>query len=99
MKDITIKIKTLEDCTGNFSEDFKVGDRVDEEIINYFLWLFPPVTITKKIIQTSEIFGHDEKDGNIYMTFEHDGISWIYKGLCFKNRVTNIKINGGCKNE
>lgn len=85
-----IKIKTMSDWKQNFSDDFNPGDRVDDEIYEHFLNVLPPLTNKKNMLQVSEPYGWDEKGRSTYTTFTHDGISWIYRGHCVKNQVTNI---------
>lgn len=83
-------IKTMKDWKQSFSDDFKAGDRVDEEIYQYFLNVLPPLTNREKMLQVSEPYGWDEKGRSTYTTFTNDGISWIYRGHCIKGGVTHI---------
>ena len=80
-----IIIKTMQDWKQNFSEDFKIGDRVDNEIYEHFLNVLPPLVNRGDYFQMSEPYSWDEKGRNTYLTLKHDGISWIYMGHCCKN--------------
>lgn len=85
-----IEIKTMKDWKYDFSNDFNPGDRVDDEIYQYFLDVLPPLVNRRNMLQVSGAYGWDSRGGNTYTTFVHDGISWIYKGHCFRNETEHI---------
>lgn len=85
-----IVIKTMKDWKSDFSEDFKIGDRVDNEIYEHFLNVLPPLVNKINYFQISEPYGSDEKGRSTYLTLKHDGISWIYLGHCCKNGKKHV---------
>lgn len=82
-------IKGMKDWKYDFGTDFKVGDRVDNEIYEHFLNVLPPLTNKYDMLQVSEPYNHINGKGT-YATFVKDDISWIYKGHCFKGETENI---------
>ncbi|MEG1409707.1 MAG: hypothetical protein RSB77_03605 [Bacilli bacterium] len=85
-----IEIKTMKDWKYDFGTDFKPGDRVDNEIYEHFLNVLPPLVYRSNMLQVSEPYGWDSRGGSTYTTFINDGISWVYKGHCFKNQTEHI---------
>ena len=80
----------MQDWKSDFSQDFKVGDRVDNEIYEHFLDVLPPLVNRYNYFQTSEASGSDGKGNSTYLTFIKDDISWIYLGDCCKNGTEHI---------
>ena len=89
------KIKTLEgwmeftDLTGKSSiyEYIKKGDIVSEDIVDNFMNIMPPRTMSYGYLQVGESYSHvydiDHRLRPTYMTFAKcDGV-WRYYGNCF----------------
>ena len=65
------------------------GDEVDDEIVDHFLGVVPPVTYTRSTIQMGEPYSQNY-EGHTYLTLEKIGIRWIYTGI--KNKLICIQI-------
>ena len=80
------RIFTMDDFSFN---DVKVGDLVDEAVVNYFMDLLPPVTMRRGCSQVGEPHSHkiDPKTGRAratYATFKYVANElWEYCGNCF----------------
>lgn len=92
-------LRTLEDFEESNCESWEeyasVGDEISEEIINNFIDMLPPTTLTQNLLQIGEMCSY-KKDENgitraIYRTFSKEKENWIYKGYCFKGETNNIK--------
>lgn len=66
-------------------EYLNIGDKVDEEIIDYFRDIVPPVTINSFTLQVGEPSDHINGKAT-FMTFMKVNGEWIYKGDCFRIR-------------
>lgn len=89
------QIKTLEEwqkSTEEVFDDFcKVGEMVDQSIIDYFINLLPPICLKENYVQAGGVYVHTvDKDNNsfkpTYTTFEKEDENWIYRGNCFKGK-------------
>lgn len=89
--------KTLEgwQSTGLNLEDFlSIGDEVDDDMVDYFINVVPPLVHFKSLVQVSEPFSSEKaEDGkyrNTFITFhrEHDG-HWHFAGACFAYESVN----------
>lgn len=91
-------IKTMDDWQKSdleFKDFAKVGDVVDESIVNWFAECVPPITYNSDLIQCGEAYGHRDnpRTGRFegtYITFAKTGDKWIYKGHCFFGEQKNI---------
>lgn len=89
--------KTLEgwQSTGLNLEDFlSIGDEVDEDMVDYFINVVPPLVHFSSLIQVSEPFSSEKADDGVYrntfITFhrEKDG-HWHFAGACFAYESIN----------
>ena len=83
-------IVTMEDwyAAGNFDDAAKVGDRVEEAIVDDFVNSLPPACMTHGYVQSGEPYSHEwdpekEQYRPTFATFMKDGDHWIYLGHCF----------------
>ena len=95
------KIKTLKgwnefaEQTGKYSwSDYaKVGDIVDETVVDYFLNVMPPRAMSSNYLQMGEPFSHrydiDRRLRATYMTFARSNNVWRYYGHCFSYETIN----------
>lgn len=67
------------------------GDKVDDELVEYFANIVPPVIYSSKYVQAGEPqdcvpVSKDKPTEcqNTYATFAWNGSSWVYLGECFK---------------
>lgn len=87
-------LKAWEDSGLDLVEFVSVGDIVDEDIVNYFLNVLPPIVNYRNLLQVSEPFSSEacESGGckNTYLTFhkEADG-NWHFCGACFPYEHVN----------
>lgn len=82
------KIKTYKEWKGDITEYLNINDIVDDEIVEYFRDVLPPKKNTSYMLQGGEAHDHilDDKTNKykgIYITFNKENGSWIYKGICF----------------
>lgn len=106
-----IDIKTLKgwnESEYNYFEDFcKPGDMVSQDIIDYFINSYPPITDYEDFVQAGEPYDtmmdpEDNKFKSRYTTFEKEDGIWIYKGNCFKNKNYDLdykKVSNSEENE
>ncbi len=78
-----------------FKDFAKVGDVVDEGIVNWFAECVPPITYNSDLIQCGEAYGHRDnpRTGRFegtYITFAKTGDKWIYKGICFYKEYEDV---------
>lgn len=94
-KKLTSKeIKSMADWSDsgleNFDDFFFPGDKVAEDVVEYYTDIMPPVTLSRKLVQAGEACDTlpESKDPgarwrNTYMTFAVKDGSWVYVGNCF----------------
>lgn len=88
LKEKEIKIKTYEDWGAyqQLDDYLKVGDIVDEEMVEHFLNVLPPLMYTHNYLQVSEAC--DFRNGkNTYTTFEKVNGQWFYRGDCNRGKT------------
>ena len=77
-------MKTLEGwfaSDANTLDDYlRVGDVVDEEMVQYFVDLLPPATFTSRCVQIGEPNDHTDDGHALYGTFEVLGGNWTWQG-------------------
>ena len=91
-------IKTMDDWQKSdleFKDFAKVGDVIDEGIVNWFAECVPPITYNSDLIQCGEAYGHRDnpRTGRFegtYITFAKTGDKWIYKGICFYKEYEDV---------
>lgn len=82
----TVKVLTLDDFPGTL--DFKVGDFVDEEVINYLRNNLPPVTDWAFLFQSGgAVCDRITEDGTLHPAYDTfitgNGLPyWEYRGAC-----------------
>lgn len=82
-----ITMKMWEDAK-YFSDIAKVGDEVEEAIVDEFANCVPPKIFNTNYVQCGEPYSHEleEKTGRYratYTTFEREDGRWVYRGHCF----------------
>jgi len=81
---------------GSWTDYCLPGERVSEDVVDYFRNVMPPIFTASRYLQVGEPYDHrtDYLSGKvkpIYMTFQrYEGGPWIYEGLCFKREDTDI---------
>lgn len=93
------EIKSMSDWENsgleNFDEYFFPGDKVAEDVVDYFVNIMPPVMFGSRLVQAGEAYDtlpESSEPGarwrNTYMTFAVKDGSWVYIGHCFKGETT-----------
>ena len=72
----------------------KVGDRVDQEMADYFINVMPPATLTSSLIQVGEPSSH-VGGRPTFATLNRTGEGWVYAGDCFKGERISPKVERG----
>lgn len=75
-------LKKYSDWRGNLSQFLRIGDVVDQEFVDYFLNVLPPVCWSNFIIQMGEPYSHDEEGYPTYATLKNTLNGWVYAGHC-----------------
>ncbi len=95
------EIKTLKgwnefaEQTGKYSwyDYARVGDIVDEVVVDYFMNLLPPRAMSSNYLQVGEAFSHrydiDRRLKATFMTFARSNNVWRYYGCCFAYETIN----------
>jgi hypothetical protein len=65
-----------------FHDYVAVGERVSDDVHDYFLELLPPVVMSGYMLQVGEPYSHVHGKPT-FMTFVRDGRGWTYVGHCF----------------
>jgi len=87
----TLTVKKYSDWQGDLGDFLQVGDLVDQEMVDYFLNVLPPITWNNNIIQISE--PNDHVDGKAtYSTLVNSSEGWRYAGNCHRGQTQN-KVN------
>lgn len=81
-------------------EKVKIGDYVDQELVNDFMDLLPPASMSASFLQIGEPYSHrqDPDTGKwraTYATFKcrkGDEDIWEYRGNCFYGETTERGI-------
>ena len=74
-------IKTYKNWNGSLNEYLQVGDRVDEEMVKYFINTLPPATLNGECIQMGEPYGNVNGKAT-FATLRNIGNGWEYAGNC-----------------
>ena len=92
---MSTEIKTLKgwnefaERTGKYSwyDYARIGDIVDEAVIDYFINLLPPRAMSSNYLQIGEPFSHrydlDRRLRPLFATFAKMDGQWRYYGHCF----------------
>ena len=81
----------------NFCDFVEPGNEVDEEMVNYFMNVLPPVNMSFGYLQAGGAYNHVVVDGKwtaTYITFAKEDGKWIYKGCCTPGSKENVKNSG-----
>ena len=94
MKDIIKTMSGWEDSDADSFMDYcNPGDFVDDDIVDYFLNVVPPVTFEAGFVQCGEAISHKpdpDKEGRYratYATFVQEGDGWKFCGECFAGQT------------
>jgi len=69
------------DSKKSLTEFLNIGEEVEQEIVDYFIEVLPPVTWTSTIVQCGEPYDSFGKNGAYrYITFEKVSKLWFYTG-------------------
>lgn len=75
-------LKTYKNWKGSLNSYLQIGDKVDEEMYEYFINVMPPVTFNSKMVQMGEPYSSSREGKPTYLTLEKIDNEWIYKGTC-----------------
>ena len=92
IEDREYKVKDQSDWCGDFNEDFKPGEYVDQEIVDYFRDVLPPRSMAPGYLQVGEPYNHmPDQEGKYratYNTFTSAALGvWKYCGHCFAGEM------------
>lgn len=79
-------MKTYKDWKGSLNEYLQIGDLVDEEMVDYFLNVLPPITWNSHCIQMGEPYSHIGGRAT-YATLKNTEAGWVYAGHCFRGEI------------
>lgn len=87
--------KEYDDAYQSFSSLVRVGDMVDEQIVEEFRDCIPPVAYNGRYLQCGEAYTHKfnyktQKYEPAFMTFAKDVGVWVYKGICFYREYEDV---------
>lgn len=87
--------KEYDDAYQSFSSLVRVGDMVDEQIVEEFRDCIPPVAYNGRYLQCGEAYTHEinPKTGKwepAFITFARELGSWVYKGICFYREYEDV---------
>lgn len=87
--------KEYEDAYQSFSSLVRVGDMVDEQIVEEFRDCIPPVAYNARYLQYGEAYTHKfnpktQKYEPAFMTFAKEVGLWVYKGICFYKEYEDV---------
>lgn len=90
------QVKEQSDWKEDFNKDFRPGDYVDQEIVDYFRDVLPPRSMAPGYLQVGEPYNHvPDKDGryratyNTFTAISHAEGVWHYCGHCFAGEIQN----------
>ncbi|RJX40956.1 hypothetical protein D3P09_02760 [Paenibacillus pinisoli] len=85
-------LKRYADWKGSLKDFLQIGDEVDEDIVNHFLNVLPPVSWSSTLLQMGEPYSH-VGGRPTFATLKRDGGRWFYAGCCYCGERTPV-ING-----
>lgn len=72
---------------GDFNDYFNIGDKVDQSVIDHFMDILPPRSISSGFLQVGEPYSHEPDEEGRYRptwtTFLRRDGRWYYAGQCF----------------
>jgi hypothetical protein len=81
-------VKTYAEWEGDLNQYLEIGDEVDEEMVDYFINVLPPATMTGTLVQAGEPQNHMGGRAT-FITFKKEGSCWFYVGHCFRGETTS----------
>lgn len=87
--------KEYDDAYQSFSSLVRVGDMVDEQIVEEFRDCIPPVAYNGRYLQCGEAYTHKfnyktQKYEPAFITFAKEVGLWVYKGICFYKEYEDV---------
>lgn len=82
-------IKTYDDWEGPLHSYLRPNDRVDEEMVNHFLNVVPPIVCRQSFVQVGTPYSAVQGK-NVFDTFAKENGDWVYKGLCHPFEQVNL---------
>lgn len=87
--------KEYDDAYQSFSSLVRVGDMVEEQIVEEFRDCLPPVAYNGRYLQCGEAYTHKfnyktKKYEPAFMTFAKDVGVWVYKRICFYKEYEDV---------
>lgn len=87
--------KEYDDAYQSFSSLVRVGDMVDEQIVEEFRDCLPPIAYDAMYLQCGEPYTHEfnpktRKWEPAFITFARELGSWVYKGICFYREYEDV---------
>jgi len=82
------KIKTYKEWEGSLYDYLKVGDIVDDEMVDYFINVLPPVTFKSYLVQMGEPYSHVNGKAT-YSTLYKSTEGWTYMGNCHRGETVS----------
>jgi hypothetical protein len=83
--------KTLADWKGDIEDCLSPGDLVNDDIVDNFINVLPPLTLNGECIQMSEPTFHTPQ-GATYPTLKKTLHGWAYAGNCYRGRTENVEL-------
>jgi hypothetical protein len=84
-------MKTYENWKGSLKQYLQPGDLVDQAMVDHFVNVLPPLTMTGNLVQCSEPQGYiEDANANTYITFFNSPQGWRYAGCCFRGFKTDM---------
>lgn len=83
-------------AAGDFEKAAKIGDLIDEEIVEEFVNCVPPTTLRGDLVQVGEPYSHcydpeTDRWRASYTTFSKEDGEWVYCGKCFAGKTEEPK--------
>ena len=76
----------------NLTEYLNVGDKVDEDMFDYFLGVLPPIQ-KPGVLQINEPYDTNRKGAFTYMTLKKNNDNWHYIGTLSTKDAVEYKFN------
>lgn len=95
-----IEVKSMADWYNSglnrFEDFFFPGDKVAEDVVDYFINVLPPITYRGSLVQAGEEYSCEPESNEpgarwraTYTTFTRKGTQWIYAGNCFRGETVD----------
>jgi hypothetical protein len=83
-------MKTYKNWRGNLDQYLQVGDEVDQEMVDYFTDVLPPVTFNSNLVQMGEPYSHVNGKATYSTVYRKDG-KWFYAGHCHRGQIEHLE--------